>query len=101
FYKHQILTLILHDALPIYADKAGRSNSSINNLKKYEINHYVIDLFPERKDGFDLADAIIAGLRPEIKEPQKVEKKTREDFEELLDRKSTRLNSSHVKISYA
>lgn len=66
------------------ADKAGRSNSSINNLKKYEINHYVIDLFPERKDGFDLADAIIAGLRPEIKEPQKAEKKTREDFEELL-----------------
>jgi hypothetical protein len=41
------------------ADKAGRENSSIKNLKAYQQNFEVIDLFPDRKDGFDLADAII------------------------------------------
>lgn len=48
------------------ADKAGRDNSSIRNLNKYEIKHFVIDLFPERNDGYDIGDAIEDGLRPEI-----------------------------------
>jgi Domain of unknown function (DUF6371) len=48
------------------ADKAGRDNSSIKNLKAYEQNFEVIDLFPDREDGFDLADAIIEKIKVEI-----------------------------------
>lgn len=40
------------------ADKAGRDNSSIKNLKAYEQNFEIIDLFPQLEDGTDLADAI-------------------------------------------
>ncbi len=49
------------------ADKAGKENSTLKRLKEYEQNFEVINLFPERNDGYDLADAIIDGLRPEIK----------------------------------
>ena len=44
------------------ADKAGRENSSLKNLKAYEQNFEVIDVFPNRQDGIDLADAIIEGI---------------------------------------
>jgi len=39
-------------------DIAGRSNSSLNNLRKHDIKHNVLDLFPIRTDGYDLADRI-------------------------------------------
>lgn len=48
------------------ADKAGRSNSSINRAKNYLLNFHLVDLFPDRTDGYDIADAIVDGLRPEI-----------------------------------
>ena len=41
------------------ADKAGRKNSSIQNLEMKKINYKIIDIFPDRDDGFDLADSII------------------------------------------
>ena len=44
------------------ADKAGRENSSLKNLKAYEQNFEVIDLFPNRWDSIDLADVIIEGI---------------------------------------
>ena len=50
------------------ADKAGRVNSSIKKLKSYQINYRVLDLFPNREDGYDLADAISDGLTPNILE---------------------------------
>lgn len=50
------------------ADKAGRDNSSIKKLKSYQINHLVLDLFPERQDGYDLADVIAEGILPNIAE---------------------------------
>ncbi len=48
------------------ADKAGRENSSIKNLSKHKINFKIIDLFPEREDGYDLADSIFDGLKIDI-----------------------------------
>ena len=49
------------------ADKAGRQEaSSIKNLEKHEIDFEVIDLFPERNDGYDIADAIGDKLLPDI-----------------------------------
>lgn len=49
------------------ADKAGRANKSIRNLESYKIDYQVLDLFPERNDGYDIGDAIADGLRPSIK----------------------------------
>ena len=49
------------------ADKAGKENSTIKKLEAYKLDFEIIDLFPDRIDGYDLADAIIDGLRPEIR----------------------------------
>ncbi len=48
------------------ADKAGRNNSSIRNLKQQKIEHQVLDLFSDRDNGDDLCDEIEKGVRPEI-----------------------------------
>ena len=47
-------------------DDAGRNNSSIRKLEAYKLNYEIIDLFPEEKEGYDIADAIEAGLKPDI-----------------------------------
>ena len=51
------------------ADKAGKENSTLKRLREYEQDFQTINLFPDRNDGYDLADAIIDGLHPEIKTP--------------------------------
>lgn len=48
------------------ADKAGKENSTIKKLRSYKQDFEIVDLFPDRNDGYDLADAIIDGLKPEI-----------------------------------
>src|SRR5690606_41428829 len=95
-----ISPLSLHDALPIYlrgADQPGR-------------RHH---LFPRRPEGEVLSDepprrtsgdgpAVVGrrtgrgGLRPPADQGAEVVRRRL-----VVDRKSTRLNSSHVKISYA
>lgn len=70
---------VLHNRKVIWlcdADKAGRGNSSINRAKKYLLNFHLADLFPDRDDGYDLADAIIDGLRPDITPTQSFDKET-------------------------
>lgn len=49
------------------ADEAGKENSTIKKLEAYKIDFEFVDLFPDQINGYDLADAIIDGLRPEIK----------------------------------
>lgn len=46
------------------SDKAGRQNRSIDNLQKAITSFDVIDLFPDREDGYDLGDSIIDGYLP-------------------------------------
>ncbi|WP_409049709.1 DUF6371 domain-containing protein [Runella sp. MFBS21] len=49
------------------ADKAGRQDaSSIKNLQNHRIDFEIIDLFPKRNDGYDIADAIGDKLLPDI-----------------------------------
>jgi hypothetical protein len=50
------------------SDVAGRENSSIDRMTKYNLDFQIVDLWPDRTDGFDLADAIDQGVRPDIKE---------------------------------
>lgn len=54
------------------ADKAGRKNSSIELLNKYEQDVTIIDLHPELDNGHDLGDDIDAGVRPAIKPAAKI-----------------------------
>jgi hypothetical protein len=62
------------------ADKASRMDffkkqdgsmeirpSSIRHLEEHKIDFEVVDLFPDRNDGYDICDAILDGTRPEIK----------------------------------
>jgi predicted P-loop ATPase/Zn ribbon nucleic-acid-binding protein len=49
------------------ADKAGKENSTIKRLAEYKQNFQIVNLFPDRNDGYDLADAIIDGIFPDIK----------------------------------
>lgn len=49
------------------ADKAGRNNQSINALQKTITDFRVTDLFPDRNDGYDIADSIAEGYLPELK----------------------------------
>lgn len=66
------------------ADQASRMNfhkkhddtfeirpSSIRHLQENGIDFEVVDLFPDRNDGYDIADAIIDGVRPDIKPTKK------------------------------
>lgn len=41
------------------AGRPGRKNSSIRKLETYQINHLVVDPFPDRTDGYDIADHIV------------------------------------------
>lgn len=53
------------------ADIAGRNSSTVKKLHEYKQNYDVVDLYPMRTDGYDLADAIIEDLLPEIKPNKK------------------------------
>ncbi|HYG19893.1 MAG TPA: DUF6371 domain-containing protein, partial [Ohtaekwangia sp.] len=57
------------------ADSAGRMKvddngvikpSSIRHLIEHIENFHIADLFPNRSDGYDIGDAIVDGIRPEI-----------------------------------
>src|SRR5699024_11411364 len=86
-----ISTLSLHDALPI--------------LEKYRIGSEIAEILGE----IDIMPAVLAQtlvrLRAEDVERQQRaaarEEQRRREEEAARDRKSTRLNSSHVSISYA
>jgi hypothetical protein len=52
-------------------EKTGKEEwvwcSSVRNGIKHIENFSVVDLWPEREDGYDIGDAILDGLKPEIK----------------------------------
>src|SRR5690606_41252103 len=93
----EISTLSLHDALPIYDEEIVYSGPQ---FEKAELNNGKISIsFTHTGSGLTTSDGeppaefAIAG-----EDKKFVWAKTRIEGE---DRKSTRLNSSHVKISYA
>src|SRR5690606_41975185 len=89
---HSLYTLSLHDALPIF----------VSSPRKRERHHDVLRLqfhrFTPSRQG-----AKTAGRRAisSVGRASRLHREGRQFEPVIADRKSTRLNSSHVKISYA
>src|SRR5690606_41880137 len=88
----------LHDALPIYlppAEEAARTEAWLyEGRERSGVDpHEILRAFTDRTDR---VLALLDGFMPECAWLDDTETLTY-----LQDRKSTRLNSSHVKISYA
>src|SRR5690349_24250322 len=82
----EIYTLSLHDALPIYSSHTKRrrqSNSIRQNANPFLRANHDRHLAQQRAVALEVHGRTVYGNR------------------EMQDRKSTRLNSSHVEISYA
>src|SRR5207249_11369770 len=94
-----IYTLSLHDALPIYRNRflqalARRSTTPLRTGPEGSTDHLADVENPAGASPEDaLASSVGSGVQPTIAEGWRQSPK--------LDRKSTRLNSSHVSISYA
>jgi hypothetical protein len=90
------------------ADKAGKENSTIKKLNQYKQNYKAIELYPDRTDGYDLADAIIEGHRPDIKPKESLElsykSKNLSDFDKveifLSERYEIRFNEVSNEIEF-
>src|SRR5690606_40051147 len=88
----EVFTLFLHDALPISGDLQELLGNLLENAFKWARSRVLLTVTtgesaPRRRPGLVLAvDDDGPGIPPE---------------RIAQDRKSTRLNSSHVKISYA
>lgn len=89
------------------SDKAGKENSTINKLKEYKLNHKIIELFPGRTDGYDLADAIIEGINPDIEHSamlavrtcENTKTKNKSDFDKVEQFISERYEIRHNTVS--
>jgi len=83
------------------ADKAGKENSTLKRLKEYKQDYKIVDLFPGRNDGYDLADAIIDGILPDIKPivKSKDEDKPSTDINVIDVKKNTVKEINEKKIS--
>src|SRR5437870_10976617 len=86
-----IYTLSLHDALPIWIQK--------------EVGITFIFVTHDQEEAMTISDRIAVMNKGRIEQlgpPEEVYERPATEFvAEIVDRKSTRLNSSHVAISYA
>src|SRR5690606_41455953 len=81
----EIYTLSLHDALPILSSWDGLTGA-----------------YPSRLFILPLGQVVDEYTKLELRSLSSIPLRlSRSEEQDLLDRKSTRLNSSHVKISYA
>src|SRR5690606_39973676 len=92
---HKIYTLSLHDALPIYSIRKRFGDNAFELDKFLFIGHSLPD------DQIGKAQIIGKILEKNKVKPSSVGVSMVKLVEQTKDRKSTRLNSSHVKISYA
>src|SRR5690606_42071657 len=84
--------LSLHDALPIFFFPIG---ASLIYLSEWLLKYLFNVRMPEKKEPFKYTDY------DTLFEPTNSGDNDNQEMSTELDRKSTRLNSSHVKISYA
>src|SRR5207249_11313639 len=90
-----ISTLSLHDALPIFGHDVVRNADAVRHVIGYMPDFFGVYKDMEVTEYLDFFGAC-------YKIPTAQREKTRYSVTSMsLDRKSTRLNSSHVSISYA
>src|SRR5690606_41341898 len=90
----EIYILSLHDALPIYEFKGEKTVVLANGERAFHVTALVKSLTDKI--------TIITQGTPDFKEEQLIKlQKNKIRIIEKEERKSTRLNSSHVKITYA
>src|SRR5690606_42062529 len=95
-----IFTPSLHDALPILL--RSRSELSVAKMLSFLGRDYQYDVTVKFPDGKSLKiDFKVGEKYIEVIDSDADAAKFRQVREQLPDRKSTRLKSSHVKISYA
>src|SRR5690606_41135803 len=97
----EIYALSLHDALPIFDDLAGSRPSfhRKNHMLKQDAANYQVF----RKAGIRLNEEMLPHLAKVMAGRSNILLPAIHAFDQahvVIDRKSTRLNSSHVKISY-
>src|SRR3712207_7850977 len=83
----EIYTLSLHDALPIYQQHATQQQR--------------VEPDDRGRGGGDVRQPHRAGEPVQQRDAEQEERRRERSEQEVLDRKSTRLNSSHANISYA
>src|SRR5690606_41304517 len=93
----EIYTLSLHDALPIFGRTAGAADASLAVLSF--IRRIAVAIMPCVDTMAPHTIAIAIHCQEHTMQALPIPTDT--DPQETRDRKSTRLNSSHVKISYA
>src|SRR5690606_41750172 len=95
-----VLRLSLHDALPIFDDAIARADAAVAVwaatpvADRAKVIHRIAELHRERRD------ALAAIIVKEMGKPIAAAEGEVDFAADIIDRKSTRLNSSHVKISY-
>src|SRR5207249_10536800 len=95
-----IYTLSLHDALPIFAEFVGGVDpAELQRHAVAEVAWLDADGIGDEERAFGQLERDDGVGRRILREVAAVERRPREHLR--LDRKSTRLNSSHVSISYA
>src|SRR5690606_41836017 len=91
----EIYTLSLHDALPILGDAGKKVEIVSERISSQGFHHHKnaigLEGFPDVAGDTHRVAHIVEG----VKDADQIKTRLRKD------RKSTRLNSSHVKISYA
>src|SRR5690606_41622413 len=93
-------TLSLHDALPIYTLHLLNESNPISGFQRVVYGSF----WPVKKIGFPPMPIDWWWIQQELRLPRISQLLSSTGYQHCcnwLDRKSTRLNSSHVKISYA
>src|SRR5690606_42034796 len=94
-------TLSLHDALPISSEQIAVNRYDFVLLDLGLPDYEGLDLIAEIREGNADAALLITTARGAVEDKVKGLDLGADDYlPKPLDRKSTRLNSSHVKISY-
>src|SRR5205085_9989327 len=90
-------TLSLHDALPIFVRKSG----AWYTYEGDQLGQGKENARAFLRDNPELADDIERRIKEKLGVGQPILDVTDEALADMVDRKSTRLNSSHSQISYA
>lgn len=81
-------------------EKARKGTKAVKICTDLGLDFIVRDLFPERADGYDLADAVIDGLRPDLAPAKKaIHEKTVAELETEIDELTVKVRTAEDRDS--